>query len=138
MAINMLYKRRRTKSSLSLWHWSIDPRDMRRFLYVEEGWFWKPVEQKSYSVCCIVFVLLAYVSRSSDDNIIALTISCKNVWRLSIRDKSLRNRSVSQMGIPDVLFQRILLTKSGILEKLRIISYSIPRLDLNLIVKNFI
>lgn len=77
-------------------------------------------------------VLLTYVSRSSDDNIIALTISCKNVWRLSIGDRSLTNRSVFQMGIPDVVFQRILLTKSGILEKLGIISYSIPLLELNL------
>lgn len=91
-----------------------------------------------YSVCCIVSVPLAYVSRSFDDNVIALTISCKNVWRLSVGDKSLRNRSVSQMGIPDVVFQRILLNKSGILEKLGIISYSIPLLDLNQIVKNFV
>lgn len=50
MVINTLYKRCRTKSSLSPWHWSIDPRDMSRFLYVkeEDEWFWKPAELESY------------------------------------------------------------------------------------------
>lgn len=83
-------------------------------------------------------VQLAFISRSSNDNTITLTISFKNVWRLSIENKSLQKQVRILDEDTDIIYQGILLYNSESLIKLVIIVCFVYMLNTKKIVKNVI